>query len=456
MEQLDLKFRAEPAKPAYSGFPTGWLLLCALCLALGYGIWWTSRHYLARRLSDDLASAQSPADAFLALEGLLMLNSDATLEIARGLQHPNSQIARTAYRTLDAQITGWSQLEASLAAERMRNLSQRLSALPEETPTDNLVLASSLASRIFTICLELDDPLLAPVMTNCEVVFQRVAQASLVSAPPTTVQVADTSAAQMSVPALGQPEALRPPPPLEVEFGNQFTLSDTPARTTSISDSEDEQDPAPASVGLVPPLSSREVVHSSSSTPTAKVQFLSMGTRPRQSSTIAQSISDNDEREQPSIVHGPASVASVPLSRVHKFSVDVDVQNMHLLKQDQLVRLLASVQPQVAQAAALELVAQGWSEDRLRLASELATSLPEQRIELLHSIVSRTDIVDHRPWLLWMAEDGEPEVRRQAVAYLSHMANDIFVQQELRRLLLAESESDIAQSIRRVLLSVNQ
>ncbi|MCA9183500.1 MAG: hypothetical protein KDA51_18695, partial [Planctomycetales bacterium] len=148
MERLDLNFRAEPARAPAASFPLGWFMWCLVGLTAGYGVWWGSRYYLARRLSDQLATAQSPSDAFLALEGLLMLDSAATLEIARGLQHPNTQIARTAYRTLDAQITGWSQLEGSIAAARMRTLAQRLCDLPESTPPDNLVLASSLASRI--------------------------------------------------------------------------------------------------------------------------------------------------------------------------------------------------------------------------------------------------------------------------------------------------------------------
>ena len=133
------------------GIPVVWWLWGVLGLAIGYGAWWTGRQVLARRLSDQLATAQSPSDAFLALEGLLMLDAEATLEIVRGLQHPNAQIARTAYRTLDAQISGWTQLEASIAAARMRSLSQRLSQLPENTPPDNLILASSLASRIFSM-----------------------------------------------------------------------------------------------------------------------------------------------------------------------------------------------------------------------------------------------------------------------------------------------------------------
>ncbi len=463
MERLDLKFRAEPARQPTLGLWPGWWLWCILALAAGYGTWWASQQYLARHLSDQLATAQNPSEAFLALEGLLMLDSAATLEIARGLQHPNSQIARTAYRTLDAQITGWSQLEASIAAARMRTLSQRLCELPETTPADNLVLASSLASRIFSICLDLNDPQLASVMTNCEMVFQRIGQVprdytSTLAVGPTPV-VAGPLATSASVAAnvsrgeldrLGQQiqeqaNALRPPPPLDRPAANQFTMRDEPS---------------------VPPIAPRDVLHSSSSSPTAKVQFLTAATRPRADghSRISASLSDDSPGEfslsdsaeetpspQPAVVQGPATVASQPLVEMRQLKVDVELENIQQLDIDQLVKLLASVQPQVAQSAALALRAKGFPDDRLALASELGTSNSAHRIEMLQAIATRTDL-DPRPWLLWMAEDGELEVRLQAVGLLSSMLQDQTVQRDLRRLLSQERDEQVAQAIRRVLM----
>ena len=208
-----------------------------------------------------------------------MLDSAATLEIARGLQHPNAQIARTAYRTLDAQITGWSQLESSIAAARMRSLAQRLCELPETTPPDNLVLASSLASRIFSLCLELDDPQLAPVMTSCETVFQRVGKstAGALASGPAAPLPAVVSGADLE--RLGQEiSALSPPPPLDQTSGGEFTLRDD---------------------GLVPPIAPREGVYSSTSAPGAKVQFLTAATRQRAAAAdsnqgASASLSDNE------------------------------------------------------------------------------------------------------------------------------------------------------------------
>lgn len=450
MERLDLNFRAEPARVTATSFPLGWFIWCLIGLAAGYGVWWMSRCYLARRLSDQLATAQSPSDAFLALEGLLMLDSTATLEIARGLQHPNTQIARTAYRTLDAQITGWSQLEGSIAAARMRTLAQRLCELPETTPPDNLVLASSLASRIFSLCLELDDPQLAPVMTACETVFQRIGQSpsGVLAGAPAASLPAVVSGADLE--QLGKEiDALRPPPPLDSASGGEFTLRDD---------------------GLVPSIAPQQVVHSSSSTPTAKVQFLEVATRQRAEATDGRqgasasladdapasfSLSDDAESTlQPSLVHGPASVNSQPLVEMRRMKLDVDIESIQQLENDQLVRLLPSEQPRVAQAAAFALRSHGFSDEHIALASELATSPPMERIRLMHSIATRTDL-EPRPWLLWMAEDGEPEVKQQAVALLSSMAQDLDVQRSLQRLLAQETDENVALALRKVLHARN-
>ncbi len=419
---------------------------CLVGLAAGYGVWWGSRYYLARRLSEQLATAQSPSDAFLALEGLLMLDSAATLEIARGLQHPNTQIARTAYRTLDAQITGWSQLEGSIAAARMRTLAHRLCELPETTPSDNLVLASSLASRIFSLCLELDDPQLAPVMTACETVFHRIGKSTAGALASNTEASSPAVVSGAELEQLGQQiNALRPPPPLGKVSDRDFT---------------------PRDAGLVSPIAAREVVHSSTSAPTAKVQFLTAATRQRPAAAdnaqgASASLSDDesasfslsDEAEaspQPTLLHGPASVGSQPLVEMRRMKLDVDIENIQQLDVDQLVRLLPSQQPRVAQAAALALRSHGFSDEHLALASELATSPPMERIRLLNLIPSRTDL-DPRQWLLWMAEDGEPEVKQQAVALLSSMAQDLDMQRNLRRLLAQESDENVAQTLRKVL-----
>ena len=234
----------------------------------------------------------------------------------------------------------------------------------------------------------------------------------------------------------------------------------------------------------MPSIAPRDVLHSSSSTPTAKVQFLTAAAGPHRvpqpqphssdagrgsyaSATLSDAQGADAERSavaadseagsgltgpQPSVVHGPASVRSKPLAEMPSATADVDLNSIQQLDINALVRLLPSQQPRVAQAAALALRSKGFPDDRLALASQLATSPPLERIRLLQSIATDPN-VEPRPWLLWMAEIGEVEVKQQAIGLLSSMAQDLNMQQDLRRLLAQESDESVAQAIRQVLFA---
>jgi hypothetical protein len=450
---------------------------------------------LTLRLGEQLAQAKSPGEAFLALEGLLLLDAEASLEIARGLQHPDTQVARTAYRTLDAQVTRWQQLEPAIATSRMRNLVQRLNDLPATTPADNLLLASSLASRVFALCLQLEDPQLAPVMTLCENVLQRTGAAQLQKAG---TQVDETSAvaqilgplppAPLAVTATVSDDSLESPLPEQqftqtsVEQARSFPTNALRPEPDSVS--RDSTNESNAASGIVAPLVAREALHSSSSTPMARVQFLTSATRPRSAASAmlvdaaspvqaletSFSLSDNspnDNSPNEDVVDDSANNAylgsdplgSVPAQQISDQATtpasyqvvggQIDLREIPSMGIDQLVRLLASVQPRVAQEAAMALRAQQMPDDRLALASDLATSAPVRRIQLINEIARRDDL-DPRPWLLWMAEDGEAEVRLQAITLISSMA-DTDVHRHLRRLLHSERDAIIAHAMRQVL-----
>ena len=91
------------------------------------------------------------------------------------------------------------------------------------------------------------------------------------------------------------------------------------------------------------------------------------------------------------------------------------------------------------------------SDSKLELAMELATGSEQQRLEIIGQFPNRTDL-DPRVWLLWMAQDGQTEVRRRSVAQLSVIL-DQDVMRELRLLLNRERDPETAQLIRKVLVS---
>ena len=82
---------------------------------------------------------------------------------------------------------------------------------------------------------------------------------------------------------------------------------------------------------------------------------------------------------------------------------------------------------------------------------ELATGSETHRLEILDQFPTRT-VIDPRVWLLWMAQDGQTEVRCRAIAQLSSML-DQDVMRELRLLLNRERDPETAQLIRKVLIS---
>ena len=493
-DRIELRFRSPAAPTAWAALPGGWLLWCAAGLAIGTACWLVGRHQLTKSLSAQLANADSSAEAVMAVEGLLRLDAEASLEIVRGLQNPEQRVARTVFRTLDSQLTRWQDQESDVAMARMRSLAEKLNALPDTTPADGFVLAGSLATRIYTICLELDDPQLQPTMELCQQVFQRVGQAHRANNNLASEKLADsaaTAAMEMSVADLGaQVRAATPPPPLVPRRTGPFTLSDQTPDSGGNSSSSSE------SVGA----------------PMASMRFVNGPTRPRSTNNLGEgtsasmSLSDSEPSsdsyslsDSATIVDDSTSFAddtyaasepdSLPIagrttvipanqalpslrpaengvivntnkaisltSSSHpktKNSVSqVELQGMDELPIERLVRLLGSVQPEVAKSAALALRRHGMDDRKLILATHLATGSAATRMQLVQEVASSSDL-DPRPWLLWMAEDGEPEVRRLCASLLTSMM-DQDVQRELRMLLNRERDVEVQNVMRQALVA---
>jgi len=467
VERLDLTFRAEPAATPTqrSVLPGGWWLWCLTGAVLGIAGWLAGRQQLTSSLTTQLTQSNSVAEAMLAVEGLLKLDANSSLEIVRGLEHEKLEVARTAYRTLDTQITRWRELEPAVGMAHMQTLAERLKRLPDSTPSDNLVLASSLASRIFSICLERDDPQLRPLMRVCEVVFQRLGAAR--SRLDANTQQLDANLASSL-----------PPPPVDLPAGQlretRFTQSASePGNSLGIQDAAGEgaQDTlADTTNGLRTGQS------------TASLQMTLGPTQPRMrrasterggasgslsddepsvsdDGSAAFSLTDSDNAAHegtyvaaglPVVMNRPASLSTTPLVQMKIVSTQVDLDGVQHLEIEELVRLLGHTQPRVAQAAALALRSKGMDDDKLALASELACGAATRRLELVQQIAG-SGRMEPRPWLLWMAEDGEPEVRKLAVSLLSSML-DAQVERSLRNLLARERDAEVERTIREVLL----
>lgn len=112
-----------------------------------------------------------------------------------------------------------------------------------------------------------------------------------------------------------------------------------------------------------------------------------------------------------------------------------------------VIALLGHPQADTRDHAVDELVRRGLSNEEIRIGNQLASPLVDVRLGLLKSIIHRSDL-DPRPWLLWLAEDSNREVRMQAISTLATM-NDPAITLALQKRLQSEHDSAVSAHIRR-------
>lgn len=422
-ERIDLRFRAEPAKQSL--LPGGALLWILSGLAIGFGAWFVSQQMLRQSLRVQLASAPQSGDAYVALESLMQLNGTSPVEVVSGLENPNRDVARSAFKALDQQVTKWKE-DNSL--HRLDDLADRLLALPESTRPENLMLASSLAARIFAHCLSEENPDFEVTLRVCQQVVAR--SGTTLGTPSGTL---DLDAGQVGLAVSNEP-----PPPLPPQnygqpaksLADQYTAGMAPAEEQPLPATE-VQSPEMASIRLVP-------FRNSNLRPSAP---------PEQDSAATFSLSDAPEplTPEPVVAQNVGDNATVPM----RISPVVELGGLENRTNKELFRMLGSVQTKVSQGAMLELRHRNFTDAQLELAIRLATSPEAERLQIVHEIATNREL-NPRWWLLWMAEDGQPVVRKTAVSLL-HTMVDEEVAPALMDLLRRESDESVTQAIRQAL-----
>lgn len=366
-----------------------------------------------------------------ALEAVDVLDSDDDTLLVKALSHSDPQVARSAMEKLNARFDSWPNIETAQQFARMRALADSLGRIRLDIPKDNQTYVRSLAARLYWSCVSIGDPQLFPITKIC----LRVLGTS------------DSGIVSHDQPQLASLVRTDPPKPLD---GYTDTLSD---QTTALVETEFRQPqtsrrssdfgqsnqptanlPTGASVPLVPVSNSSEASARISDEP-----------------PIEMSLNDSPPSELPVMVQTPASIASQPIARMKLVSNQPNLHGIEKAEIAELVRLLSNANPDIAKAATIALKHKGFSDFEVELASELAVGSVSRRLELVQQVATSNQVVP-QPWLVWMAEDGQPEVRRMAISLLSSML-DRDVDRSLRLLMDQESDPEIKDQIRKVLLS---
>ncbi len=456
IERLELTFRAEPAPASRSSLPGGWTVWCLIGIGIGIATWLIGREQLVRTLRKQLTDASSVGEALIAVDGLSKLSPDASLDMVTVLEHPDPLIAKTAYQRLDLLLTHWQTVEESTAHERYQQLAMRLANFSSRAPLANQMLASDLASRLRGLCIASNNPQLKPTIDICIAVIERATSGRTANGQPSFEQWSlsydpekSSASERNTLQVAAQPlpdagslpgDAVNSPQPIPQNvYRDSDVLRDNAAeqplelppgeQDVIASDATQTYNAAPANI-VSTNIPSRAPVRLQ---PTASIQLRVGPTQPRRPLYPSQ---------PGTLVSNQGSHSSLNES----YTSDTDYESLTF---EQLVRMLSSIEPGVAQAAALALKAKGMDDELLSLASELAVGSEERRLELVKQIASNGTF-EPRPWLLWMAEDGEPQVRQMSVSLLSSML-DNDVQRHLQILLASEEEPSVAQALRQAL-----
>lgn len=164
--------------------------------------------------------------------------------------------------------------------------------------------------------------------------------------------------------------------------------------------------------------------------------------------------SDNDDSVDTRIAASKSVVEIAP----NPVSSDEDsdeptLRGIRKLPQDKLLRLLESRQDRMVTQAAQELQRRGVQPEHLELGLELARGSVAERLQAMDTLV-RVAGLNPVPWLVWMAESSDREVRLRAVSLLGATADEEALQ-KLRQLKNKESDNRVAEQINQVLLAAD-
>jgi hypothetical protein len=335
------------------------------------------------------------------IERLLQINQLgdlATETLALRIAAENDSVAETAVDLIRDRQTAWStRKDDDLAAAHMRML-VGLEKIVDQLPTTRIGWVTELVNQTLIECVDQRGPEMTQTYRAANELLTRVADR--------------TGLQNESDPSLAGPSLV--PLPVRMQAIDEAT--------------EVAAVPLPAPEPTAPVIASPEtagpklVARSTAPVATAK--------RPEQA--IHHVANDNDQALDQADANG-RRIDKTPLQTFSTRSV---------------IGLLASNQAATRDQAVEELVRRGLSNEEIRIANQLAAPQVDVRLGLLDSIVRRSDL-DPRPWLLWLAEDTNREVRIRAVTALQAM-NDTAVTSTLRKRLSVEDDPTVIALLRQL------
>lgn len=400
----------EPKKKSSLWFRTVVVLFCA-----GVAVWtWpiTSRLYLQYQFGKQLEAASTSEQAIPIISKLAQLLPGSAQELLIAFEKEDPQTAELAYRHLDTFLDQLLSADSSDHASLLQRFALSLDRSKAQFSEEGKYLSLALAQRM-------------EAATRNRTDISSIQTARCSENIMAYVEKAPADPVQESI--------VTPVNPLRDDgtSGNQLVPSSQTIKLKDISVDEIESQSTNSDVETPKPIVSR-----------LPINMLSQ-----------KNISVGD-----STIHEVNSISKPEPTADSEFARLVDARDsndsaiiggMEKLDPGAVVKLLASVQQETAASAAMELLRRGMSETDLQLAQRMARGDTETRIECMQSIVGREGW-NPIPWLTWMGEDGNREVRQHAINLLGSIASEESIR-ELKYLLKRERDDEIAEQIQQVM-----
>jgi hypothetical protein len=414
---------------------------------------WLRFEWSQQLAHSDRKSSDEVLPILLALNELNPANSDNTIE---QLGNENSEKRLVAYHLLLKRIEGWEK-NGRPNSIQLDTLTKSLHDMKTGVP-ESILLRAQLAARMVRFVdknestgpetrSHLDD-MIAMARNVDETASASASMAAALnpnkSTPvrSTTVRLSDSPAILSDVPSTAQL-----PPPTVARLSDSETPSSLTPSTSAPSTSAPSTSPSSSDIPPTPKIASsiaNDMTLAQNApevfTPNASWREASIPPPVNQSPTVVtKPMMDSSQ----SSLSGPSTRQPMEEPQL--------TRGIEKLQLEQLLPLLASTQPKLAQQATSELVRRGMSRAQLEIAVAIAQGDIDARIAAMDQLV-RDPSLDAIPWLAWMAEQSDPRVRRKAISVLGSMSNPE-ANRKLRILKNREPDGAIADQISQVLLA---
>ena len=396
----------------FAGVASGFLLI----------IFWPSASNKYRERQSDVAlkSAKTTHEKASAISSLANLLPSSLPKVVENLASADSETARLSYRVLNDYLDKLvTKPEHKRQADTLL-ITKALAAYQSKFSGESQLLASKIASRIFASTMSDDGPSGGDIADTAELIL--IAQSTAIaSEQQQALSRAPRSSNVSRFAEIDQPTAS---PHTTQSAANAPDVTSILNQYLAFQDLQAQQQIPNCTECNVPSCQSQTACDSSQLGQIERFCYDTSSSK----SNLTETSYLNDLKAIPQ-----SSTAST-FSKMDTGSV---------------VRFLNDEHAISAREAADELRRRGMTSKQLRFAIDLANGTSEQRLHTLDKF-SASEISNPIPWLVWMAQDGQREVRLKAIATLAKVGTDE-ARLQLRVLLKNETDQLVVAQIRHLL-----